>query len=109
MEDTLVGSKSAGRHVVLTVLVANAFGLHDTIGNVIERCRDARIPYAVPARDGDGLRQSGLSPGQAVRGGSFSSLPIRARVAYRSANPLSASDESIGFRLSMAVEAARDR
>jgi formylglycine-generating enzyme required for sulfatase activity len=67
----------------------NAFGLHDTIGNVWEWCRDEYAGYARPVRRGDGLRSSAGARSRVFRGGGFS-LP--ASIA-RSANRYNATPE----------------
>jgi len=53
---------------------ANAFGLHDVVGNVWEWCRDLYGDYAFPVQAGDGLRlvPAGQGDGKRViRGSSF--------------------------------------
>lgn len=66
---------------------ANAFGLHDVIGNVAEHVRDELLSYDQPCRAGDGLRAR--PPGVAdsnsriLRGGSCLTEPRFARSAYR--------------------------
>jgi len=61
---------------------ANAFGLHDVIGNVTEWCEDNNSSYRAPARAGDGLR---LSAGfyRLARGGNFSVAAAWQRLAFR--------------------------
>jgi formylglycine-generating enzyme required for sulfatase activity len=81
---------------------ANAFGLHDTAGNVWEWVRDcwAEKPVArSPARTGD----SSCSR-HTVRGGSYLSRSHRLRTAVREAAFSSSQDGSRGFRVVRELE-----
>lgn len=85
---------------------ANAFGLHDVIGNVWEWCRDRYGKYAVPARAGDGLRgatERRQDDTRVARGGSYIYAASDARSARRS--PGIATGRSIynGVRPSRAI------
>ncbi len=75
------------RHGPIGQLLPNAFGLHDMHGNVAEYCRDHALPYAVPARAGDGLRartgDEAPGGGRIVRGGSYYTAPWALRCAAR--------------------------
>ncbi len=62
---------------------ANAFGLHDTIGNVWEWCRDGYCSYDNAAVQGDGGRLVQGASLRVPRGGGFNSTPALARSAYR--------------------------
>ena len=64
---------------------ANAFGLHDTIGNVWEWCRDRFGSYTRPAAEGNGLREQPERLPFVYRGGSFSYPARNARSANRNA------------------------
>lgn len=76
----------------------NAFGLHDTIGNVAEWCLERFAPYShEPADDGSGRRPIAPYEGEqfVARGGHFQELPLRARSAARSLHtPL---EEAVGI------------
>ncbi len=62
---------------------ANAFGLHDVIGNVWEWCRDGLVDYSLPTREEDGERLRYGASQRVVRGGSFFDSAVRARSAER--------------------------
>ena len=80
---------------------ANAFGLHDMLGNVWEFCSTHFGPYPKePATDpGD------LDPkrGFAVRGGGWSNIPADCRCASRNADPPHFCHSNLGFRVMLAI------
>jgi hypothetical protein len=85
-------------HAPVGTFAANAFGLHDVHGNVLEWCRDWEGDYG-SERAGDGLRSVGSSPvDRCYRGGSFNFPAFDARSAYRIYNTLSVRGSNLGLR-----------
>jgi formylglycine-generating enzyme required for sulfatase activity len=80
---------------------ANAFGLHDMLGNVWEFCSTRFGPYPREAvsdpSDGDPKR------GFAVRGGGWSNMPADARCGTRNADPPHFCHSNLGFRVMLAL------
>ena len=74
-------------HAPVGSFAANAFGLHDVLGNVWEWCEDRYSSYEQPARPGDGLRDEPGSRNRVLRGGSFSDPALSARSAVRAHTP----------------------
>ena len=94
-------------HAPVGSFAANAFGLHDTLGNVVEWCRDGLTDYEADNwRQGDGLRNADPSSRSRVsRGGSFDDDASLARSAARSSNAPEDRDDILGVRPSMRVSA----
>ena len=70
-------------HAPVGSLRPNAFGLHDTAGNVFELCREPYGRYDLPVRDGDGERIGTTLVSRMIRGGSYFSNALSARSAAR--------------------------
>lgn len=83
---------------------ANAFGLHDVIGNVWEWSRDGYGGYRLPLNPGDGERLL-QSPARSrvYRGGSFDNAASYARSAIRTSFTPVPRDDSLGVRPSMVI------
>ena len=84
---------------------ANAFGLHNMLGNVWEFCSTRYGPYpreeVVDPGDGDPNR------GFAVRGGGWSNVANDARCASRNADPPHFCHSNLGFRVAIVMDALR--
>jgi len=84
---------------------ANAFGLHDVIGNVSEHCRD-RFAYLFYAR---GPRLDPVAPFEGevrvfFRGGSWAENALRARSSYRRDSLPDAPSSQVGVRPARGLE-----
>jgi formylglycine-generating enzyme required for sulfatase activity len=70
-------------HAPVGTYRANAFGLHDTAGNVWEWVEDRYGGFDLPVRSGDGLRASPEGAPRVFRGGGFRAAKVHARSADR--------------------------
>ncbi len=70
-------------HAPIGTYPANAFGLHEVLGNVAEWCRDLFGDYTLDVSPGDGERLVSGARHRMVRGGNGESAAIRARSASR--------------------------
>jgi formylglycine-generating enzyme required for sulfatase activity len=82
----------------------NAFGLHDTHGNVLEWCLDAwdRSANYPPGPVADPLETRGAE--RILRGGSFREADSACRSARRASAPPGTAVGTIGFRVALAPE-----
>lgn len=78
---------------------ANAFGLHDSLGNVWEWVQDCWSVDHYGASASGGPRQDGDCTKRVVRGGSWSDIPRNVAVAARGRAPLDKKLAFIGFRV----------
>ena len=80
---------------------ANAFGLHDMIGNVWEWTQDCYFaPYPDDAPvDGSAYQPAGDCARRSVRGGSWITSPFRIRPAWRGRDPEEQLSWIFGFRV----------
>jgi formylglycine-generating enzyme required for sulfatase activity len=90
-------------HAPVGSFAPNPFGLHDTVGNVYEWCRDHHVDYTLTARSPDGARGGTTSATRIVRGGSYLTLPRQARAARRDSGQPELESETIGVRPARAV------
>ena len=81
----------------------NAFGLHDTAGNVMEWCQDLHCPYSVPPRSGDGVRDCPDSR-RVIRGGAWDGTAAYLKSATRIGNSPDFASHNLGLRPARAVE-----
>lgn len=84
---------------------ANGFGLHDMLGNVWEFCSSRVGPYPRAASNDPG--DFSTDRGFAVRGGGWSNMPHDCRCATRNADPPHFCHSNLGFRVAIALQAAR--
>ena len=93
-EDSDAFSDGYRSHAPVGSFRANAFGLHDVIGNVFEWCRDgASLRFQSEEVGGDHRFETRM-----IRGGAHNSLPNRARAARRGLKMPHDSNSSIGLR-----------
>ena len=91
-------------HAPVGSFLPNAFGLHDTLGNVSEWCRDRFRGYEKETpRTGDGLRLGWRSQNRVTRGGHFASCARNARSAFRGCLAPGERGGAFGFRPSRSV------
>jgi formylglycine-generating enzyme required for sulfatase activity len=89
---------------------ANAFGLHDMVGNVWEWLADCYVaPYPATPVDGRAVEVAGECPRRAVRGGSWITRPDRNRPAWRGRDPVDTRFSMFGLRVARDLPSTEDR
>ncbi len=79
---------------------ANAFGVHDLVGNVYEWVQDCgRYGYEDAPSDGSAIEPDAACRQHMMRGGSWLSPPRATRPANRVRNPVGFQDINVGFRV----------
>ena len=91
--DTYVQSAPVGS------FAANAFGLHDTLGNVFEWVADCWHDDYTGAPDDGSARVDGDCSQHETRGGSWFTAPDFVRVSYRNRFAADYRSTSVGFRV----------
>jgi formylglycine-generating enzyme required for sulfatase activity/uncharacterized caspase-like protein len=83
---------------------ANAFGLSDMHGNVLEWCQDIwHENYDGAPADEKAWIDGGDRTFRVIRGGSWSSDPTACRSAYRSQAESNSCDDTLGFRVVVSI------
>jgi formylglycine-generating enzyme required for sulfatase activity len=86
-------------------LRANAFGLHDMIGNVAEWVEDCYTDsYLGRPRDGHAWVWAGGCARRVLRGGSWVTPADRARSAFRDSAEIGTRADFIGFRVALDLD-----
>jgi len=82
----------------------NAFGIHDTAGNVWEWMADCFAAEGAVAGTNSGAEMENTScDRRSVRGGSWAVIPRALRSAYRAALPPDYRDDDVGFRIKRTI------
>ena len=84
---------------------ANAFGVHDMVGNVWEWVADCSVlPYMDQPTDGSAMTlRTGECTYRAIRGGSWRSRLERQRVTFRGRDPEQTRSDIFGFRVARSL------
>ncbi len=96
-------------HAPVGTFAPNPFGLHDTIGNVYEWCRDRLGVYTDQVREGDGERLPFAASKHVIRGGSWIGDPLASRSASREADEPTYKAPTLGLRPARAIQGAIQR
>lgn len=98
------GHKNSGKSTcALATFPANAWGLHDMLGNVQEWVNDWFDEYYYFESSSDDPQGPKMGQLRVVRGGCYGMLPIDCRCAARRGHDPESPSETIGFRVVMDV------